>query len=807
MNDLRYALRALRTNPGFTLVAVLTLALGIGANTTIFSVVNGVLLRPLPYRAPERLVQVFESRSGARGTVSPPDYVDWREQSDVFDGLATLNTSSSFALSSGTGPAEQINAASVTPNFFSMLGVRPALGRDFVPAEGVAGQAQVALLGYGLWRRRFGGDAAILGSAVQLDGQSYQVVGVMPAGQEYPREAEIWVPLAFTERDLATQRGAHYLDVIGRLRPGATLEAAQSQMTTIAGRLAEVYPGTNRDAGAAVVPLRESMVGSVGPALKVLLGAVGLVLLIACTNVANLALARARRRERELSVRLALGAGRWRLVRGVLAESLLLSLAGGGVGVAVAAWGVPLLRALQPGNIPRLDEVRLDATVLAFALGVSLLSAVLFGLLPSLQLSSRAGLRESLSGEGRTLTAHRRARRARNGLVVAEMTLAVVLLAGAALLMRSFVSLVRVDPGFAPDRVFSFSLSLPDGRYGTPERAEAFYAELLDRLRAVPGVTSAGAVFGLPLSGFRFGISTSELDGTRLSDEEQDRLSTQVRIVTPDYFRTLGVAVVQGRSFTDADRHGAPPAIIVNEAAARLIWPDADPLGHRLTIGTSFGLGRGRVGGEVVGVVRNTRDFGLEAESRPMAFLPHRQVPVGFMSVVLRTAGEPGALSRAVSAQVAALDPEVPLFDVRTMDERLAGAVARPRFYLLLLGAFALVALALAAVGIYGVMSYTVGERRREIGVRVAMGARPGEVQALVVRQGMSVAAIGVTLGLAGSLAAARLLRSLLFGIGPADLPAFAAAVALLSAVAVLACYVPARRAARVDPMVALRYE
>jgi predicted permease len=807
MNEVRFALRALRANPGFALTAVLTLALGLGANTTIFSVVNGVLLQPLPYRDPGRLVQVFESRNGGRGTVSPPDYVDWRDQNDVFDALATLNSGSSFALSSGAGPAEQVNGAQVTSNFFSVLGVAPALGRDLLPAEDAMGRSHVALMGYGLWRRRFGGDPTIIGRSIQLDGQSYEVVGVMPAGREYPRGAELWVPIAFTVKDLTTQRGAHYLDVIGRMREGITREQVQTEMSTIAARLAQAYPGTNRDAGATVVPLRESLVGNVRGALKVLLGAVGLVLLIACTNVANLGLARARRRERELSVRLALGAGRWHLMRGVLVESLLLSLAGGAVGVAVAIWGVPLLRTLQPGDIPRLDEVRVDATVLAFALGASLLSAVLFGLLPALQISTRAELRESLTSEGRAFTAHRRARRSRNGLVVAEMALAVVLLAGAGLLMRSFVALVRVDPGFQPDGVFSFSLSLPDARYGTPERAEAFYADLLDRLRVLPGVNAAGAVFGLPLSGFRFGISASELDGQRLGDEEQDRLSTQVRIVTPDYFRAMGIAVVRGRALSDVDRYGAPPAIVVNEAAARLLWPGSDPIGHRLTIGTTFGLGRGRVGGEVVGVVRNTRDFGLDLDARPMTFLAHRQVPVGFMSVVLRAAGDPAGLSRAVTATVSALDPEVPAFDIRTMDERMAQAVAQPRFYLLLLGGFSLVALVLAAVGIYGVMSYTVGERRREIGVRVALGSRPGEVQALVVRQGMHVAAVGVGLGLAGSLAGSRVLAKLLYGIGPTDLPAFAIAVAVLGLVAWLACYLPARRAARVDPVEALRYE
>jgi putative ABC transport system permease protein len=506
-------------------------------------------------------------------------------------------------------------------------------------------------------------------------------------------------------------------------------------------------------------------------------------------------------------VRLALGAGRWRLVRGVLAEGLLLGTAGGVVGLAIAVWGIPLLRALRPGDIPRLDQVRVDGPVLGFALGLSLLSGLLFSLLPALQVSTRAELRESLTSEGRALTAHRRARRSRNSLVAAEMALAVTLLAGAALLARSFLALVRVDPGFAPDHVLSFSLSLPDARYDTPERADAFYGQLLERLRALPGVQSAGGVFGLPLSGFRFSMSAYDLDGRPLTNEEQDKLSTQVRFVTPDYFRTMGIAVVKGRAFTDADRAGAPPALMVNQAAATLLWPGQDPLGHRLTIGTTMGMGQNRVSGEVVGVVRDTRDFGLDANARPETFFAHAQVPVGFMSIVLRTVGDPDALTRSAAAAVAALDPEVPAFDVRTMNERVSESVARPRFYLLLLGTFSVVALVLAAVGTYGVMSYTVGERRREIGVRIALGARPAEVLALVVRQGMVVAGIGAAVGLAGALAGARILRNLLFGVGPTDLLAFAGAAALLAAVALLACYVPARRAARVDPMEALRHE
>jgi putative ABC transport system permease protein len=807
LDDLRLAFRVLRKSPGFTALAVLTLALGIGANTTIFSVVNGVLLRPLPYASPERLVDAYEVRDGSRGTVSPPDYADWRDQSDVFDGLAALNPGSSFALSGGDGPAQQVAGASVTPRFFGVLGVAPALGRDFLPAEGLEGQTHVALLGHGLWQRRFGADPAVVGRSIRLDGESYQVVGVMPQGSEYPRDAELWVPLAFTKHDLTTQRGAHYLEVIGRLRPGATLAGAQGEMDTLSARLAEAYPDTNRGMGAELVPLQRSIVGSVSAALEILLGAVALVLLIACTNVASLGLARARRRERELAVRVALGAGRWQLVRGVLAESLLVAFAGGAVGLAVAAWTLPLLRALQPGDIPRFDEVRIDGVVLAFAVAVSLLSALLSGLVPAWQIASRPELQGSLRSDGRGLTPHQRARRFRTGLVVAEMTLAVTLLAGAALLARSFVSLVKVDPGFEPAHTLTFSLSLPDARYSKPEQADAFYADLMGRLRALPGVSAAGAVFGLPLSGFRFGMSAYELDGRRLPSGEDDRLSTQVRIATPGYFRALGLGVLSGRVFSDADRAGAPPVVVVNEAAARLLWPGQDPIGHHLTIGSTMGLGRGHLGGEVIGVVRNAKDFGLEAKARPETFVCHRQFPVGFMSVVLRAAGDPEALAHAAIGQVAALDPEVPAFDVRSMDQRVAESVAQPRFYMLLLGLFSAVALALAAVGIYGVMSYAVGERRREIGVRMALGAMPREVLALVVRQGMATAAVGAALGLAGAVVGARLLRTLLYGIGPTDVPALTAAVTTLTAVALLACYLPARRAARVDPIEALRHE
>jgi putative ABC transport system permease protein len=806
LDDLRFAVRVLRKNVGFVAVAVLTLALGIGANTTIFSVVNGVLLRPLPYPGSERLFAAYESRDGGRGTVSPPDYVDWRDESRSFDGLAAINAGSSFALSSGEGRAEQIAGATVTPNFFGVLGVEPRLGRDFRPEEGVVGQTHVALLGYGLWQRRFGADPAVVGRSIRLDGESYEVVGVIPLGSAYPRDAELWTPLAFSAEELRTQRGAHYLDVIGRLGAGATLAGAQSEISTIAARLAHAHPDTNRDADALLVPLRDSLVGEVSPALRILLGAVGLVLLIACTNVASLGLARARQRERELAVRVALGADRFRLVRGVLAESLVLGLAGGGLGLAVASWSLPLLRTL-PGDIPRLDEVRLDGTVLAFATLVSLLAALLSALVPAWQVASRFELRESLHGEGRSATAGQRARRSRFGLVVAEMALAVTLLAGAALLARSFAALVRVDPGFEAAHVLTFSTSLPDARYGKPEQADAFYAELLGRLRALPGVKSAGAVFGLPLSGFRFGISAYELDGRRLPSGEDDRLSTQVRMATPGYFQAIGLHPVKGRVFTDADRTGAAPVMVVNEAAARLFWPGQDPIGHSLTVGTTMGLGRGRVGGEVVGVVRDTKDFGLEAEARPETFVCQRQFPVGFMSVVLRASGDPAALARAAIAQLAAADPEVPAFDLRTMDQRLSESVAKPRFYLLLLGAFSAMALLLAAVGIYGVMSYAVGERRREIGVRMALGARPREVLALVVRQGLLTTGLGTGLGLLGAFAGARLLRSLLYGVGPTDVPALASAAAVLVAVSLLACYLPARRAAGTDPVEALRCE
>jgi len=806
MNDLRYALRSLGKHPGFTLVAVLTLALGIGANTAMFSVVNAVLLRPLPFPGSGELVQVFSTWRGNPSTVSPPDFTDWRNDNQVFSELAAMNAGSDAL--TGDGPAEQVPAAAVTGGFFTVLGVPPALGRPLQVDDDAVGAERVAVLGHGLWQRRFGADPAVVGRRITVDAEPYTVVGVMPAGFDYPQQAEMWTPLVFTERELTTQRGAHYLDVIGRLRPGVSVGRAGADLRQIAARLAEAYPGTNAGNTAVVSSLRDAIVGDVRPALRILLGAVGLVLLIACVNVANLLLVRATGRRRELAIRTAMGASPGRLVRGLMVESMVLALLGGVVGVGLAVWGTTAIANLPSTGLPRLDQTGIDVPVLGFTLLVSLVTGALFGLLPAWQAGRTPEVSRTLKEESGTVSAERERGRTRRALVTAELALALVLLAGAGLLIRSFVHLARTDLGISPEGVLTFQVSLPEATYDDPARRVALVDQLMERLNALPGVQSAGAVFpGLPLAGFGYVMSAAELDGRRLESEEQDRLSVHVRVVTPDYFSTLGVAIRRGRAITPEDRDGASLAMVVNERAAQMLWPDADPVGHRLTVGTGFGLGRGRAGGEVVGVVADIQDRGPALESRPMIFLSLAQWPLEFLGVAIRTAGDPNALVAPASAAVAALDPDVPVYRVRTLEQLAADAVAQPRLYAGLLGLFAIVATLLAALGVYGVVARAVQQRLREVGIRIALGARPVEVRRLLVRQGLAPVLVGVGLGLAGGLLLARVLRSLLFQVTAWDPVAFAAAVLLLVGVAALATYLPARRATRVDPMVVLRYE
>ena len=808
LHDLRLALRRLRRTPGFTLVAVLTLALGIGANTAIFSVVNAALLRPLPYPDAQRIVRLYATRDGERSTVSPPDFTDWRAQTDAFQYAAAMNSSSDFTLTGTTSP-ERVAGAQVTADFFSVLQTPPAIGRGFTESDEVVGQDKVAILSYPLWQQRYGARPDIVGQSIELDGVRHTVVGVMPRGFAYPQEARLWTPLAFTTEDLTTQRGAHYLDVVARLRPGVTLEQGQAALQAVAARLAAQYPRTNKTWSATAVPMRDALVGDVRPALFMLLGAVGLVLLIACVNVANLLLARSMTREREIAIRTALGSGRSAIVRGILVESMLLAVLGGAAGLLVASWATSALVKLQPDVLRALGNISIDGTVLAFTMALALLTGLVFGLLPALQASGIADVSSRLRDSSRSTTGGREWWRARGVLVGVEMALAVMLLVGAGLLMRSFARLVQTDPGFRTEQILTFNLSLPDARYPKPEQSEQFFQALLPQVRALPGVEAASAIFGMPLTDFSYQISIHELDGRVLPSDEADQLpSPQIRIVASDYFKVLGIPVLRGRPIADVDNATAPRAVVVNETAARLYWPGKDALGRELTVGTSFGLGRGRAGGTVVGVVADTRDFGPGEATKPEIFLSHSQIPVTFMSVAVRTASPNSeALLGAIRARLRDIDPNIPIYQARTIDQLMGESVAKPRFYMLLLGAFALCALVLAAIGIYGVMSNVVGQRTHEIGVRMALGARGSQVLREVVARGMRPAVVGLVAGLAGALALTSVLSKLLYGVSATDPVTFVGVAVVLATVALLANWVPARRAARVDPAIALRSE
>jgi predicted permease len=803
LQDIRYALRRLAQSPGFTALAVAVLATGIGGTATAFGVVNAVLLRPLRFPEPQSLARVYTAWHRGLSTVSPPDFADWRARNHSFTGLAASN-SGSFALT-GDGPAEQIPGAQVTGAFFSVMGVAPLVGRTLTPANDAPEGAQDAVLGYDLWRRRFGADSRVVGHTVRLDGGSYTVVGVMPAGFAYPDGSELWLPQQFTPQDLATQRGAHYLDVVGRLRQGVTLESADRDMQTIAADLTAEYPRSNANTSATVIRLRDSLVGDVRTPLLVLLAAVGVVLLIACTNIAGLLVVRGIAREREIAIRTALGAGRVRLVRALLTESTALAALGGLAGTLLAVWGTALVTRVSGVDIPLLGEARVDGWVLGFVGLVTLATVVLFGLLPAWQTATLGGLASRLQSESRGTTGARL--RTRNALVVAQTALAVLLLIGAGLLVKSFVRLQRVDPGFDPAHLLTFGVSLPNASYATPQQSALFYQQLTERLAALPAVRSAGAVFGLPLTGFGYSMSVYELDGRVLSQEEQDALSVQIRIVTPDYFRAMGVPIRRGRGILPSDRSGAPPVMVVNETAAKQVWPGQDPLGHRLLIGSRLGFGGDRAGGAVVGVIGDLKERGLSLPARPTIYLSHSQYPMGFMGVAIRTSGDPLARAEPARAALAATDPQVPLFRLRSMEQLRAASVAQPRLYTQLLVVFSLVAIMLAGVGLYGVLAQTVAQRGRELGVRIALGASARDVVGMVVQQAARLAGAGVVLGLAAGFAGARLLSTLLFGVKPSDPGTFAAVGTGLFLVALLASVIPARRATKIDPMNALRTE
>jgi putative ABC transport system permease protein len=800
--DVQYAIRRLVKGSGFTAIALVTLALGIGANSAIFSVVNAVLLRPLPYPQSEELVGVYHVWKGRRAVMSPMNFLDVKAQSRTIADMAAFN-SGRYNLT-GSGEPTQIDGAEVSASFFDVLRVRPLAGRTFHADENQPGRNTVVVLSHGLWQQRFGGDPKIVGRRITLDGRQITVVGVMPPGFSYPDKREIWLPLEYDEVFTTKARGAWYLTVIGRLAPGATVAQATAEVQTIGRRLEQQYHADNADLEMTAVSLHEATVGPIRPALMVLLGAVGFVLLIACANVANLLLARAAARESEMAVRTALGASRARLVRQLLTEAVILSLFGGVLGLLVATWGADVLVALEPQGVPRLGEVGIDRSVIAFTGGVALLTGLLFGLVPALQ-ATGAGLGGTLKEGGRGGIGSSGRARVRGALVVAEMALAVMLLAGAGLLLKSFVRLQQVDPGFRFDDRLVFRVGLPDVAYAEAPKRVVFFESLLERVRALPGVSSAGAVVGVPLGGLSF-VLTFDVEG-RPPARPGEEPTMQIRVATPDYFRTMGIPLRRGRLFTAADRAGSQEVVMLSETAARRFFPDEDPLGKVIRLGWGRGEGKPNVGGTVVGIVGDVKQLGLDEESQPELYVPYAQQPVGAMDVVLRTAVPPASLAGVVGRQVHALDPNIPVSSIRPMEQIVAASVSTRRFYMLLLSVFAAVALLLAAVGIFGVMSYAVVQRTREIGIRIALGARDGQVVGMVVRQAMFLALVGVGAGTVAALVLARTLEGLLFDLSPTDPPTFAGVAALLTIVALTASYLPARRAASVDPMIALRAE
>ena len=798
IQDVRYGVRMMRKRPGFTAVVVLTLALGIGANTAIFSVVNAVLLRPLPYRNAERLVWVAGNIRGGtnRASVSPPDYVDYRAQNTVFEEFATSTSVPNAVNLTGAGEPERLTGSRVTANYFRAFGVEPALGRAFGADEERAGPAPVAVLSDGLWRRRFGGDPSVVGKTLTLDGKAVTVVGIAPPEFQYPAGTELWLPLDFDDPEMKI-RAAHFLRPIGLLKEGVTIEQAQAETDLIARRLEEQYPETNERWSLNLVPLEEQVVGGVRTSLWVLLGAVGFVLLIACANVSNLTLARVAGRRRELALRTALGASRWRVVRQQLAESVLLSLAGGASGLLLAVWGVDVLAALGADDIPRSSEIGVDGPVLAFTAALSVLTGLAFGLLPALR-ASRPNLNEVLKDAGRGTSGPGRGR-VRSALVVAEIALSLTLLVGAGLLVKSFVGLRSVNPGFDSANILTLRINLARARYAKPEQAAAFFGELQRRVAGLPGVEAAGMVSELPLSGQPNDMYFSVAG--RPPQTADQKVTADYRRVNQDYFRAMRIPVLRGRDFTEQEVAGSAQVVVINETLARNFFPDEDPLGRRLVI--DFGK---QEEFEIVGVVGDVRHRALDGEVYQMMYVP--SLRVGGTNLVVRTSSaDPLSLATAVRGEVSAVDRDQPVSGVRTMEEVVSGSVAQQRFRTLLLAAFAGVALLLAGVGIYGVISYSVTHRTHEIGIRMALGAKAADILKMVVGHGMALALAGIAVGLLAALALTRVLSSLLFGVTATDAMTFATVSLLIAAVALLACLLPARRATKVDPMIALRYE
>jgi putative ABC transport system permease protein len=810
LQDIRYGIRMLVKSPSVSIVATIALALGIGANTAIFSVVNAVLLRPLPFAESESLMAVFESdltRGQLRGSYSFPNYFDLRDQNQTFEHLACYH-SSDFIMTGGNEPA-RVQGSVVSSNLFALLRVTPMLGRTFVADEDKpSANGRVVVLSQDFFQRHFNSDPALLNKTITLDATKYTVIGVMPRSFQFPIQndpVELWTTIAVDgtgDTPMNSQRGAHFLQLVGRLKKGVTPEEAQADANTIASRLEQQYPDTNTHKGIAIESALHALVGDVRPALLILLGAVACVLLIACANVANLLLARATGRHKEMAIRSALGANRFRVIRQLLTESILLSIVGGGIGLLLAVWWSDLLVALGKDDIPRAVQVGLDWRVLLFTAGVSLLTGLVFGLVPALQ-GSRTELTESLKEGGRSGSSGARRNVMRSALVVIELAVAVVLLIGAGLLIQSLWRLQRVEPGLNPHNVLTFNVSLSDVKYSSEQQSQ-YFAQLRTRLAALPGVESASGGLPLPLSGDRFSISF-EIDGRPVAKKDQP--SADVFVTDVGYFRTMGIPIVKGRDFSDSDQHKTAPVVIVTQQFAREFFPGEDPIGKRIKPGIATFDNEKSTMREIIGVVGDIRSRGLSTPIKPAYYVPETQVPFNQLAMVVRTTGDPHALITASNKVVSELDKDIPVFGTKTMEEYLSSSVAAPRFNTTLLSIFACVALVLTIVGLYGVMSYSVAQRTNEIGIRLALGAQTRDVIALIVKQGLTLVAIGLAIGLPAAFALMRLISGLVFGVTTRDPLTFMGAALVLGGVGLLACYIPALRATRVDPIEALRCE
>jgi putative ABC transport system permease protein len=799
VRDVTYGTRVLVKNYAFTIVVILTLALGIGANTAIFSFANGILLRPLPYPQSDRLAVIDEIALKEGGNpigVSYPNFLDWREQNTVFEGMASHFGTSRFSMTAGGTPSA-IRGSRVTYGLFEVLHVSPILGRTFAANEDRPDEDAVVIISYDLWQRSFGGDPNVIGQKIMISSRPRTVIGVMPRGFRFPEVSDIWVPLAFTTQMYT--RTDHGLETIARLKDGVTIAQAQTEMNTIAARILEQNPVTNEGLGVTVTSLRQNLSGSYHDALLILLGVVGFVLLVACVNVANLMLARATARQKEFALRAALGASRWRIIRQLLFESLLLAIAGGALGFVLSIWALHLLLTAIPGDLPFWMNFGLDLRVLGFTLAITLLTGLIFGAVPALQ-TSRVDLNDTLKEGGRGNSGVRN--RARSLLVVSEIAMSLVLLVGAGLMVQSFLRLRRVNIGLDPKNVLTATLVLPRAKYTQEEQRSAFFKQLVERVRTLPGVEAASATGTLPLGGNNWGRSLT-VEGYPVLSVGQAP-SIQHTVVTPGYFRTMGITLLAGRDFNDADNKDSQDVTIIDERLARQYWPNQSPLGKRVRFGPPEDNEPWHT---IVGVVSAVRHQRMQEETRPSVYLPHQKIPSSGMTLVARTSTNPREFIGAVRREVAQLDPDLPVSEVATMEEVVAESIWQPRLYALLFAVFAGGALLLALIGIYGVMAFLVQTRTHEIGVRMALGATARDVFRLIVGRGMKLTALGVVIGIGGAIALTRLIHSLLFNTSTTDPFTFIFISLLLCLAAFFACYLPARRAAKVDPLVALRYE